>query len=451
MSEGEERRNWSMSPARPAIALIAVVIVTALALTAGAEEPLLRAGTARVDITPAKPVLLGGYASRREPSKGVHDPLSARVVAFERAGRRLVLVSLDNLGFYNQTSEPLRRAVLEANRLEPAELFLAAIHTHSAPILTLDEAKGSPANVEYTRALGEKLAAGVRAALGSLAPVRVGIGTGASPVGANRRETVRGEDGKTKVVLGRNPHAPIDREVQVLKVNRASDGAPAAVVFDFSTHATSLGPANLLVSGDVLGLAEQFVEKQVGGGAAAPAFAGASGNIDPWFRVLPKFEDADGWIPEPVLLATLLGEEVVRVARTVEAKEAGGEIRSVLRTIDVPGKPAAEAKTVAGGQAVPLTITAARVGEVAFVGFGCEVFNEIGREIKSSSPWKTTFVITHCNGAAGYLPNRQAYAEGGYEVESSPFAPGAAEVVVEEARRLLQTLRAPIPDSARAQ
>ena len=92
---------------------------------------------------------------------------------------------------------------------------------------------------------------------------------------------------------------------------------------------------------------------------------------------------------------------------------------------------------------MPLAITAARVGEVAFVGLGCEAFNEIGREIKSSSPFTPTIVITHCNGAAGYLPTRRAYLEGGYEVESSPFAPAAAEMVVEEAGRLLRGLRAP--------
>src|SRR5207249_2915219 len=103
-------KNGSMSRASRAAVFIAVLTaVSRSAAAGGAEEPVLRAGTARVDVTPAKPVLLGGYASRKEPSKGVHDPLSARVLAFERGGRRLVLVSLDNLGFYNQTAEPLRR------------------------------------------------------------------------------------------------------------------------------------------------------------------------------------------------------------------------------------------------------------------------------------------------------------------------------------------------------
>ena len=43
-------------------------------------------------------------------------------------------------------------------------------------------------------------------------------------------------------------------------------------------------------------------------------------------------------------------------------------------------------------------------------------------------------IITHCNGGSGYLPIRAAYAEGGYEVQSSRFAPGADEKVIERGR-----------------
>lgn len=40
-------------------------------------------GVAKRDITPEKPVTLAGYSSRKDLSKGAHDPLSARVTAWE--------------------------------------------------------------------------------------------------------------------------------------------------------------------------------------------------------------------------------------------------------------------------------------------------------------------------------------------------------------------------------
>ncbi|MCX7887616.1 MAG: hypothetical protein N3B01_10250, partial [Verrucomicrobiae bacterium] len=184
---------------------------------------------------------------------------------------------------------------------------------------------------------------------------------------------------------------------------------------------------------DVHGLAEQFVERYLGDGVVAPGFAGASGDIDPWFRVLPEIRTVNGWIPEPVLLGTMLGEEVVHTASRISEFWQDGPIRCVMKTVNLPSKGDRTAT-------VPFGLSVARLGRVAFVGLGGEVFHQIGRGIKKASPFPYTFVITHCNGAAGYLVVKQAYEEGGYEVRSSPFAPEAEEIVLGEVRSLLQLL-----------
>lgn len=424
---------------RAAAGLAAALLFEAAA--GAAPAGVLRAGVARVDITPSQPVQMAGYASRTNLSRGVHDPLCARVLAFEQDGRRLVLVSLDNLGFYNGTAEPLRQRVIAACRLQPPELLLCAIHTHSAPTLTLDPKKGHPNNVAYTQWLSEKLVEAVRTALAQLAPMRLGVGSGASPVGVNRRETVLDQDGRPKIVLGRNPAGPTDPEVQVLKLTRAEGGELAGLLFGYATHSTSLGPRNDLIGGDVHGLAEQFLERHLGGGVVAAGFAGASGNIDPWFRVLPGYNTTNGWLPEPVLLGTLLGEETAHVVKRIQKPVANGPIRSAIQTLALPRKPAAAGEAQAVESPVSFVLTVGCVGEVAFVGLGGEVFNELGRAIKTNSPFPHTFVFTHCNGAAGYVPTRASYAEGGYEVQSSAFAPGAGEQLVDEARRALTALR----------
>jgi len=411
----------------------------ALPLPAAPDEPL-RAGASRIDITPPAPVMLAGYESRKELSKGVHDPLSARAVVFEQGGKHVALVAIENLGFYNQTAPPLRQAILDECHLQPAELFLAAIHTHSAPTLTLNEEKGHSNNVAYTRTLQNQLVQVVRDAMQHLAPVTLQAASGSSPVGANRRQMTRDEFGNPKIVLGRNPGVMTDREVQVLKVNRAEGDAPAAVIFAYNTHSTSLGPRNYLVSGDVHGLAAQFIEKFLANGSIAPGFAGASGNIDPWYRVLPEFRSTNGWIPEPVLQGTMLGEEVVRALENMPKLDLGGPISAAWKTLELPGKHEGDLLATNDCPATPLNLAVARVGQVAFVGLGGEVFNEIGQAIKSASPFPHTIIITHCNGAAGYLPTRPAYLEGGYEVRSSPFAPDAADQVIKEAVHILHGL-----------
>ena len=395
------------------------LLVASPAVSLAAE---LRAGLARVEVTPTMPVMLAGYASRKDLSQGVHDPLFARAIAFEQNQQRLVLVAVDNCGFYNATAEPLREAVLSASGLKPSELFLCATHTHSAPALGFKSPKSHTNNVQYTQWLQEKLVEVVRQALEHLAEVKVGIGSGSSPVGANRREVVADKDGNSKIVLGRNPSLMTDREVQVLKVVRPDTRNVVGALFAHNTHSTALGAKNNAVSGDVHGLAAQFLETYYGAPVTAAGFAGASGNIDPWYRVLSGFKTNNGWIPEPILLGTLLGEEVVHVSDTIGTFLTNTAIRTAWKTMNAPAKSGDDESTT--GPTASMNITVAALGDIAFVGWGGEVFNEIGKAVKENSPFRQTFILTHCNGAAGYLPTKSSYAEGGYEVQSSHFAPG---------------------------
>ncbi len=417
------------------------VVVLVLNLTAGSprvwsaeDEDMLGAGIAKVDITPEKPVRMSGYSGRKELSTGVHDPLYARIVAFESAGKRLVLVSTDLIGFYG-TYEPIRDAICDQFDLKPCEIFLSGTHTHSGPTPTLSE-DGHPNNVEYTRSLKAMLLDATGQAIKNIAPVHMGAGRGHSPVGSNRRE--KQADGSVK--LGRNPYGPTDKEVLVMKLTKP-DGTPIAALFDYATHATSLGPRNLQISGDVLGIAAQFVEKILGQDVTAPVFAGASGDIDPWYRVLPSFNTEKGWIPEPELLGILLGEEVVHVFRRIETNSAKAEIRTGFATLELPAKKTDDRDEGEASATKPMNVTVARIDDVALVGIGCELLTEVGMAIKAGSPHEHTFVITHCNGSAGYLAPKHLYKDGGYEIRRTGFAPEAADILVKQTIRMLKDLK----------
>ena len=420
------------------LSLVTILLCTPPSLAA--DTTGLKAGSARMDITPDKPVTMSGYDARKGLSTGVHDSLSARVLAFEAGGKRLVLVSTDLIGFYSGTADHMRQALLSEFHLQPAELFLTAIHTHAGPALTINQERGHPNNLEYTEKLKGKLIEVVRQALSRMEPVRLGLGIGASPMGANRRQLQIGRNGESSIVLGRDPYGPTDKEVLVLKV-ATPEGKLKAVAFDYATHATCLGGKNFTISGDVLGLAEQFVETILGPDVVAPAFAGASGNINPWFRSLAGFDTESGWIPEPVLLGTLLGEEVVHVCRAINQTASADTISTAFVTLPLPTKPedpSTQQKENAG--TVPFNVTVARLGDVAFVGLGAEVCTEIGMAIKAGTPCRHTFVITHCNGAAAYIAPKELHVQGGYEINSGPFAPQAADIVIRESIRLLHDL-----------
>jgi hypothetical protein len=137
----------------------------------------------------------------------------------------------------------------------------------------------------------------------------------------------------------------------------------------------------------------------------------------------------------------MLGEEVGRVLEGIKDSATNGSIGTIFKTLELPGKPRGASQAVDTSASAKFNVTIGRIGENAFVGLGGEVFNELGKAIKSASPFRTTYVMTHCNGAAGYVPTRASYEEGGYEVQSSAFGPGAGEQLVEEITRLLRELK----------
>jgi neutral ceramidase len=423
----------------PPVAGIILALFILFPLTSAAQGEL-KAGFAKVDITPSLPVMLYGYASRKTLSTGVHDQLYARIVVFESNGNKAVLVSTDIGSYDYDLYETIKKSLIDKYKLKDSELILSTIHSHSSPIVSLSAEWLNENNINYTTELVRKIIIGVGEAIAGMKPVTTGVGTGSSSVGSNRREMR--PDGAIK--LGRNPYGPADKEVQVMKV-AAADGSFSGAIFDYATHATSLGPDNMLISGDVIGLSEQFVEKIIGNNSVASGFAGASGDIDPWYRILPGFNDEPGWIPETVLLGTLLGEEVVTVYRKINETKPGGTVSSLAYTLECNRRKMDETSVNQEGKqknTIPVNITVAKVGEdVAFVGFSVEMLTEIGMSIKEASPFKYTFIITHANGDSGYLPPANLYKEGGYEVTSTEFEIGSAEKVVKQTLKMLYDIK----------
>jgi hypothetical protein len=392
----------------------------------GAAGAGLRAGVARVDITPDEPVALMGYHNpENRISEGVHDRLYARAIALGIGPKRVVLVSCDIASFL--FGDYFVRLVSDRWMLQRDEIFLCATHTHSGPQLSLNAEYPHPNNARYTRKFERQIVEVVGRALGAMAPARMAVGKGRSPVGVSRRKPY--PDGR--VEMEPNPEGPSDDEVLVLRLSRAT-GAPFAILFDYASHSRSLRGTNRLVSGDILGIAEQVVERSATGGLLAAAFAGASGDVDP-VRVVDGFNVLDGDTPVTVRLGTLLGEEAARASRTAADLPGPTHIRTASVRLALPPKSAGQSKSVG--------IVAAAVGNVAIVGLDTETSVELGLAIKKGSPFPVTFVVTNCNGTAGYLPTARQHTEGGYEVAMTGFGPGAGEVLVKETLSLLSRLR----------
>lgn len=233
-----------------------VPLCAGCAVDRGARGPLevvaegrgpLRAGCARVGITPAPGGYLAGFGLLRE-SLGVHDPLYARALALECGEARVVLVACDLIGLHFSSVERARAALGEA--LPPGALLVTATHTHSGPD-TLGlwglPPLWSGVDDEYLARVEGAIALAARRALASLEPARLRLGQAQAPVEG--------------ISYNRRDQASVDRTLTAVALDRA-DGTPLATLVHYACHPEALGSDNDWISADFVGALCAGVEAQ---------------------------------------------------------------------------------------------------------------------------------------------------------------------------------------------
>ena len=431
-------------------------------------QPAIKAGAARRIITPPPGIFLIGYGDRSKGNIGIHDDLAATALVLEDGTTRIAIIALDMLAINEYVVDRVRQ------RLAPTEVLLCCSHTHSGPIAYAG--KGSPRkNRLYINALVENIIAAVQQAQAATIPVRLEYSQGQASIAINRREKM--PDGHMEI--GRNPDGVVDRSVQVLSILQ-DDGIRMATLINYACHGTVLGPDNLLVSADWIGVMRSQVEAELGGLALFLQGAAANLNPDMYWEDARAFEmvaEQGSRVSGAVLSAIRSGSERLEgLPLKIERMEAWLPIeapvisrrppkkygKSLLAMAKLPAwlafladplldqrypwKSRIEAR--AGNWSVPMRVNAVRVGETALVTFAAETFTEIGMEVKGNSPAKHTLFLSLTDGCISYLHTAASHLEGGYEVDTAPLAyryPGRLKaecegIALETARILLGQL-----------
>ena len=433
---------------------------------------MLRAGAAQVDITPTPGVWLTGYGGRIEPSTGVHDPLFARALFLESGGRRAALVAADIIGFDDDLVTRVRDRVQRRAAISPSHLMLAATHTHAGPSVKCLE-NMAPVDPDYLERAVDGVAEAVAAAANNAGSASIGAAFGPGSIGVNRRQ--RTPEGRT--VIGKDAAGPVDRRVGVLRVD--GQRGTMCVMLNHACHGVVLCEDNLLISADWPGAAARAMEQAVAG-AVVMVTNGACGDINPAERgsfdaverqgaevARAGLSILDGMTltsdlelqaaARPIALPTrapTLDEaqaDFERCRADLERAQQAGDARAAqvhramctfaqnmldLVSSGAPPEPVAAEVQVIG------------LDDIALVGLPGEVFVEIGANVVAASPFPHTFIVGYANRVVGYIPTRQAFAEGGYEVDSAhrwygfpAFTAEVQEIVESAAVGLLKSLR----------
>jgi hypothetical protein len=371
----------------------------------------LEMGAAALDITPRTPNHLAGYGSRNHPHEKVHDPTKLRALyARGREGREAVLISADLLWFGLPAAERIRAALRAELGLDSSRVLLAGTHTHSAPVTD-----GEKADAEWLGALEACALAATALAKTRLGPVRLRLGRAPCAIGMNRRERKPGGS----IVLGRNPEGVADRELIVIAADDAR-GKPVARLMSFGCHGVVLGPGNYQLSGDWPGDAAAEIEKKLG--APALFLNGGPGNVDPRIRVQNEF----GPVRE---VAGEFLKSVAAASRRLKPLADDDRVEGVEWTVRLPRK----LRDVEDGKGRTrlVTLRGLRFGPLRIVGYPGEMFAETAMAVKRAAPASATLVCSYADGGdCGYVPVREAYDDGGYEVHVTPYAEGAEALLL---------------------
>ena len=390
----------------------AIILLIALAVPATAAAEL-KAGIARVEITPSTLMPMYGYSNRKcGPANGTHDPLFAKALVLDSGGSRFALVTTD-LG--SLVSDNLRREV--ASKLSIPVLLLSASHTHSAPAFL--PFGSAPASGEDAKAyLGEverKIFGAIAKASESMFAARLAVAKGSLQLGYNR--LLLREDGRARALfdnLERVPYGPVDPELVLLRVEDG-EGRSRALLVHYAAHAVVLGPTSCKYSADYPGVVQSTVERELQG-TQVMFVQGGAGDINPLFQGRSGREADDFAVMEK--MGQLLATEVLRTNKTVKP----------LAPIVDPIKARSELMTFPErwekDKTMELGITTILIGrEIAIATVPGEPMHKLQRMWKEQAdvPHPLFYGYTFSAGGtwAGYIPDLRSAAYGGYGADAS--------------------------------
>ncbi|NLE43929.1 MAG: hypothetical protein GX620_04350 [Chloroflexi bacterium] len=405
----------------------------------------LKAGVARVCITPPIGVELAGYGpflSRR--SETIHDDLYAEALVLDDGSSRVAIVTSDLIACDEAFVAAVRGQAALATGITPDHIMVSCIHSHTAPTACAFRVWGAR-DEQYLALLTRHLAGAISAAARQVQPAKIGCGRGEHQDLAWYR-LHDGTDGH------------VDSTVMVLRVDDAESGKPLAILSNHACHAVMLGPKTA-ISADYPGALRRHVETALPG--CIHMFANsACGDIDPvsnrdvWGQA--SFDDVDragaalaAQVVETASRITTKQQASIRCAQThmelpletMTLDEAQAELKKREDAVDRIAKEGGStsrdlklaefwllwARDLVNALQHGLTsneqqieLQAIQINDAVLIALPAEVFTTIGTMIRAESPWPHAFLVTYANGCVGYIPDENDYKNNGYAARRAP-------------------------------
>lgn len=404
------------------------------------EKNLFSAGAAKGDITPEENLFPLPFFGPIKINR-IDSRLHVRALALGDGERKSLLITVDLTMILFM--EELLKNISEETGIPKEYIFVAATHTHEAPIVGMEAFAGTDLSTDddeekkkiaiWAPEMKKVIVETAKQAISNMKPAKLGYGTGKSYINVNRDALL--ENGKSE--LGNNYERPSDKTLHVVRIEDL-DGKVIAWIINYAVHAVAMNgcliDGCIGINSDIPGnTADALEEKQPD--AVALWTSGAAGDQNPRNMTNYGNQMVNGELKYCnigetgyLVLDALVKEhvrDILAVDAKIECKEKQAGLYGAEKIVKCPLKDMPD-------QFLPYVLRIFMIGDLAFEGVSAEVVTSIGKAACEVSPYRKTMMITHALGYCGYVADEWEYEHEAFEVGNSPVAKGTAQPLFEE-------------------
>ena len=439
---------------------------------------MLKVGFSEFDITPPVGKLIpGGFTAclTSEPARG---KLLATAAAFDVDGNSLILVSVDHLSFHTNTADRIRRRISDSTGVPFDRILVAATHTHTGG-QTDYQLWLCPPDYEVASLTENGAVTAAIEAYNNLSDAAVGTGAGEERRYSFCRDIYM-TDGSIKMNPSRAHHElmiePVDVPDYAVNVMRIDSdaGDVRGFIVNYANHPDCHAKNKKSFSADFPGALRRGLKRVYGENVFVLFFNGTAGDLNciDW---LGTTSDSyyGGTKNAPEAIGAGLCSTVIEINADIKATDNAPHIATISRNITLSRRYKTQsdfewaqeiAKDMVSHDSksrafateylesdddvspeIDFEIHTIRLGDWAVVGLPSEIFTDIGRRIKTDSPFKKTLIFELSNGTHGYISTKTLHESTAYESQVSKVnactASDSADRIVEAALRQLEELK----------
>ncbi|EEK80405.1 Alkaline ceramidase domain protein [Bacillus cereus R309803] len=383
-------------------------------------------------ITPPVGIDFVGY-HRETGINNIEEHIYGTIFVFEKDEMKTVFISIDNIGMLVEDTNMIRERVASELHMPFERITVVYTHTHSGPETVGDD----PLVRSYKTLLVNNVVQGAITANNNLRSCEVGWGVTTGEIGVNRRE--RTSDGKAK--MGTNVEGVVDKRIGMLALRDAETKELCGIVVFCTAHPNVLKGDSDVLSADYPGMTREILENIVN--CPVIIVQGAAGNVNAKYRSSREALKQMAYILSGhvlTMLPTVTYSRIVKlrtISSTVQMQLKDipevDEIRSMAQLAEKQwGVNTDEWLTIVLEKymqgirqlRIDLEVQLFQVNDGMFSGIPMEPFSETALEMKERLQNELAFLSGYTNGYIGYLPTKEEFAYGGYEVELSPVVYG---------------------------